>query len=273
MANRPTMPQPRPTDILDLRDTREAVSTPAASPEQAAIGCVANCAGVSGVATLERMPPLAVAGRDAKPASSQGPLILASIAPLAIDGGSDDPAVITCVAGCYEGDRKTMRAKGGPAPAIVVATLRAQQRAKAEPSLVARTAAAPKVAAQAPAPVAVAKPAQQSVAAVPTLKASLNPHRRKTAALRKMKPRTVVAASTVRQTPAVAAAKALSVKSEPLPVIASLSTPEPVPAPAKPERKVIAPASKKAVVGTDWFNRINREREAKAKAATAAQAD
>ena len=259
----------RSVDILDLRDSPLPNGTGhLPTPPVAGVGaivCEAGCDGQRVISkSVERSP------------SSSGPnsnLILAGISAPTADLPKDGPVatvgMIECIAGCYAGDRKTMLATGGPTATMTAAVSRPMVAVVAGP---------------------VRQPAVTPDAntSVPTETVKFRTAYAPYGTSRAYTPRStrsrVAKAKPMRELPKVAALGPVQAQRAPTTLAATVPTPAPSPVPspvaatptAEPtairKRAVMTP-SKRAVASNDWFNRINRERETKAKAATQSSAD
>jgi hypothetical protein len=275
--------QPRPSDLMNLRDRFEPAAdteAPPGAPSRTALACVANCEGVRGTTVTDQPEPLRLLLSQIQPLTDAASPTAVTRAAALSPAVEPPAAIITCVAGCYGNDARTMRATGGPPPAVLVTDVR---HLRSTPTRIATTRPTPTVAAT-PAPIGriaafVPLPAEPAVAPAPVparapvvttaalpLKAAIAPHQRRAA--------TRTSARSMKARPASVSAKPSSASAavaKAAPVVARAVAPTPSAptakaAPTAERRTIAAAAPKKAVVGTDWFNRINQERLAKATA-------
>ena len=281
----------RPVDLLDIRDRVESAGTtvqvtPISSTSNAIL-CVAGCEGppvmtenstqpvstpfLAAMGPLEAAPPqrfrLAAVPAVNAPAAA---LVTHAAAQVTVATAS---TTIVCLAGCYDDDRRTLLATGGPLPAPAVpfrgmlastmvalaAKPVAIRAAVATPSLIPNTIVAKPIALKAK---VLKANVLKSDGAKPV----------KTAAI-KLKRGFVahVARSDIRKKLAARAQK-LADKTAPRQMIAAVGIPAPAPpaAPVAPKAPVVkvqsAVAQKRPVVvkaSNDWFNKITREQAAK----------
>lgn len=272
----------RPADLLDIRDrlegaeaTVQVVPIMATSPSAL---CVAGCGDATAKAVgspapkptefLAAMGPVEVAAPQAVKLAA-APTVVMPAVPVAVANPTN---VVVCLAGCYDTDRRTLLATGGPLPTPAV------------PFRNMLAAAAPMPIAKPPATRVVnwAAPSQP-VAAKPMTTAAVKLKRSFAAHVMRRETRSKVASRQHH--------RKVAMKSPPKQMIATVGAPTPVPSTPVPQTLVqpappAAPfasaakvqpvaAQKKPVVvkaSNDWFNKITREQAAK-KAADAAKDD
>lgn len=242
----PILPTRGPVDLLDIRDRLERPEMVAITPAPTTpgiIACLAGCDGAAGRVAAVAAPKqamLALVGPIEAGEPKRFQTASAGSVPVPVSATATDTVV--CVAGCYENDRRSFAAKGGPQAPTTAAT--------------ARIAAA------------------ANVTAAPTLRPSQSPDKSappaKTVTLKRTH-----AAHAVRRAPRTKFVQATGPAKQ-LPVIAVVGAPQPLPpaapkAPATRLQPVVAHkkvAPKAAVVNTngDWFNRIKKHQADKATA-------